>query len=106
MIANVTCETFRQGNTLVIGALTSLLLSAAAPAGGTLQTFDLAGIRRQAVVYINAKPAPAEGAPLVFVFHGRGGQVQAAAARFKLQEHWPEAVVVYMQGLPGAAGVN
>jgi polyhydroxybutyrate depolymerase len=90
----------------VTGAIASLLLLAAAPVEGNLQTFNVEGARRQVVVYVNAKPAPTSGAPLVFVFHGRGGQAERAAARFKLHEHWPEAVIVYMQGLPGAAGVN
>jgi polyhydroxybutyrate depolymerase len=88
------------------GAIASLLLLAATPAEGELQTFKVDGVRRQAVVYVSAKPAPASGAPLVFVFHGRGGKAERAAARFKLHEHWPEAVVVYMQGLPGAGGIN
>src|SRR5687768_3917475 len=88
------------------GALASLLLLATAPSEGKPQAFDIAGTRRDAVVYVNAQQAPAGGAPLVFVFHGRGGQAERAAARFKLHEHWPEAVVVYMQGLPGAAGVQ
>jgi polyhydroxybutyrate depolymerase len=82
------------------------LLLAATPAEGKPQTFDVGGTRRQAVVYMNSRPAPAAGAPLLFVFHGRGGQAQRAAARLRLHEHWPEAVVVYLQGLPGAAGVK
>jgi polyhydroxybutyrate depolymerase len=88
------------------GAIASLLLLAATTAEGKLQTFDVGGTRRQAVVYESGKQAPAAGAPLVFVFHGRGGQAENAATRFKLHDHWPEAVVVYMQGLPGAAGVK
>ncbi len=48
--------------------------------------------------------APAkEGAgapPLVFGFHGHGGSMQNAARSFKIHELWPEAVVVYLQGLP------
>jgi len=90
----------------VTGVLASLLLLAATPADGKLQTFNVDGVQRQAVVYVNMKPAPTAAAPLVFVFHGRGGKAENAAARFKLHEHWPEAVVVYMQGLPGAAGVK
>jgi polyhydroxybutyrate depolymerase len=90
----------------VTGAFASLLLLAATPAEGKLQTFNVDGVRRQAVVYVNAKPAPASGAPLLFVFHGRGGKAERAAARFKLHEHLPDAVVVYMQGLPGAAGAK
>jgi polyhydroxybutyrate depolymerase len=89
-----------------VNALASLLLLAAAAAAGKLQTFKVDGVRRQAVVYANTKPAPAAGAPVVFVFHGRGGRPERTAARFKLHEHWPEAVIVYMQGLPGAAGVK
>jgi polyhydroxybutyrate depolymerase len=81
-------------------------LLATTTAEGTLQTFNVDGVPRQALVYASTGHAPAAGAPLVFVFHGRGGQAKSAAARFKLHEHWPEAVVVYMQGLPGAAGVK
>lgn len=88
------------------GALASLLLLAATPVEGELQTFNVNGVQRQAVAYANVKPAPASGSPLIFVFHGRGGRAERAAARFKLHEHWPEAVVVSMQGLPGAAGVT
>ena len=38
--------------------------------------------------------------PLVFGFHGHGGSMQNAARSFKIHELWPEAVVVYLQGLP------
>jgi polyhydroxybutyrate depolymerase len=38
--------------------------------------------------------------PLVFGFHGHGGSMQNAARSFKIHEIWPEAVVVYLQGLP------
>jgi polyhydroxybutyrate depolymerase len=84
--------------------LSSLFLLADSHAAVQPQTFDVAGTRRQAVVFTNAQPAPASGAPMVFVFHGRSGTAERAAARLKLHEHWPEAVVVYMQGLPGAVG--
>ncbi len=44
------------------------------------------------------------GAPLVLVFHGHGGTARQIARRAPLHQHWPEAVVVYPQGLrtPGA----
>src|SRR5262245_17824515 len=38
--------------------------------------------------------------PLVFGFHGHGGSMQNAARSFKIHEVWPEAVVVYLQGVP------
>ncbi|MBI3857308.1 MAG: prolyl oligopeptidase family serine peptidase [Planctomycetes bacterium] len=36
----------------------------------------------------------------MFGFHGHGGSMQNAARSFKIHELWPEAVVVYLQGLP------
>lgn len=54
------------------------------------------GVAREAIVYAPGK----EGAPLVFGFHGHGGTAGQAARSFRLHEEWPEAVVVYPQGLP------
>lgn len=63
------------------------------------------GLRREALVYVppaprNSRPNPA---PLVFVFHGHGGTARNAVRQFALHEHWPEAAVVYMQGVPTPA---
>ena len=38
--------------------------------------------------------------PVVFVFHGHGGTMQHAARSIAVHDHWPEAIVVYPQGLP------
>jgi polyhydroxybutyrate depolymerase len=38
-------------------------------------------------------------APLIFAFHGHGGGMTQAAKSFHLHTAWPEAVVVYPQGL-------
>jgi polyhydroxybutyrate depolymerase len=48
-----------------------------------------------------AVPAQAQSAPspLVFVFHGHGGTARNAARSFGLHTLWPEAIVVYLQGL-------
>jgi polyhydroxybutyrate depolymerase len=37
--------------------------------------------------------------PVVFVFHGHGGSMRGAARSFGLHALWPEAIVVYLQGL-------
>jgi polyhydroxybutyrate depolymerase len=37
---------------------------------------------------------------VVFAFHGHGGSMASAARSFQIHKHWPEAIVVYMQGLP------
>ncbi len=57
-----------------------------------------AGIERQALV----RPSPESGlSPVAFVFHGRGGSAEGAAASIPLHEVLPEAMVVYPQGVPG-----
>jgi polyhydroxybutyrate depolymerase len=70
------------------------------------QTFTVEGQRRTALIYRNSAPAPKTGAPLLLVFHGHGGRVEGTARRFNLQQLWPEAVVVYLQGLTGVAGIT
>ncbi len=56
-------------------------------------------VDREGIVYAPSKPS--EGPlPLVFGFHGHGGSMRQAARSFRLHEEWPEAVVVYLQGLP------
>ena len=56
------------------------------------------GTTREALVYAPAaaKTAPS---PVVFAFHGHGGTMRHAATKFAVHQHWPEAIVVYMQGL-------
>lgn len=47
------------------------------------------------------KPSPtAPPVPVIFAFHGHGGGARQAALSFHLHKEWPEALVVYMQGLP------
>lgn len=57
------------------------------------------GVTRQALVSAPASAAT-HPAPLIFAFHGHGGSMQNAARSFRMHAVWPEAVVVYMQGLP------
>ena len=62
-------------------------------------TWTVDGLERQALVYL-PKDGNTEPAPLVFGFHGHGGSMYNADRSFGLQNHWPEAIVVYMQGVP------
>jgi polyhydroxybutyrate depolymerase len=89
-------------------AILALILSVTALALGEAKTesFTVDGVERQALVYPNSKPASTAGAPVVFVFHGHGGTAQYAARRFRIHELWPEAVVIYMQGIPGVQGIT
>jgi polyhydroxybutyrate depolymerase len=62
-----------------------------------VRSWDVDGTNRQALVHM---PDSGKPVPLVFVFHGHGGNMQNGAHSFRIHELWPEAAVVYMQGLP------
>lgn len=83
--------------TAVVSVLV-LSSSAARAAEPAPRTWTVGADKREALVVIPdaAKSAPA---PLVFVFHGHGGTARHAAATINIHKHWPEAVVVYPQGL-------
>lgn len=56
------------------------------------------GVERTGVL-IN--PSKGDGAaPLVFAFHGHGGNGRQAQRSFAMEKAWPEAAVVYLNGLP------
>ncbi|HRF59374.1 MAG TPA: prolyl oligopeptidase family serine peptidase [Fimbriimonadaceae bacterium] len=58
--------------------------------------------RREAILHV---PAASQPAPVFFVFHGHGGRAVNMERRNQYERLWPEAIVVYMQGLP-APGRN
>ncbi len=61
--------------------------------------FTVDGVKREAAVYY---PSDAIGGPrpLILAFHGHGGSMRTAASSFGFHTRWPEAIVVYPQGLP------
>jgi polyhydroxybutyrate depolymerase len=71
-------------------------LASAAPLVERTWTVD--GVERQALVHApeKAKEMPT---PVVFAFHGHGGNMRNASRQFGYETLWPEAIVVYMQGL-------
>lgn len=54
------------------------------------------GVDRRAFVY---RGSTKENAPVVFVFHGFTGTAGHAAMAYQMHRAWPEATVVYPQGL-------
>ncbi len=77
--------------------LALLFAASLVKAGPVDLTFTIDGIERKAIVFrssIQDKPEP-----VVFVFHGFGGGSRQAAFSYRLHEAWPEANVVYPQGL-------
>lgn len=66
-------------------------------------TYTVDGVERTALIYVppSAKTSPT---PVVFVFHGHGGNSSNAERSFHIEKEWPEAIVIYPQGLktPGS----
>ncbi|MSR74669.1 MAG: esterase [Planctomycetes bacterium] len=59
--------------------------------------WDVDGIKRRALVYMPS--GEARIGPIVFAYHGHFGSSAQAARSFGLHKLWPEALVVYPQGL-------
>lgn len=65
-------------------------------------TFQVEGKERTALVF---RPAvTTDDPPVVFMFHGHGGGSRQVATQHRIHLAWPEAAVVYPQGLPGRKG--
>jgi polyhydroxybutyrate depolymerase len=62
--------------------------------------FNVGGEERSALVVPASSSASKTGAPLILAYHGHGGTAEFVARRWELHKRWPEAVVVYLQGLP------
>jgi polyhydroxybutyrate depolymerase len=76
--------------------LALLMMLPVQPPAPRIWTVD--GMKREALVCAPSKKAAGK-APLVFDFHGHGGTAWKASRIHHIHESWPEAIVVYMQGL-------
>jgi predicted esterase/sugar lactone lactonase YvrE len=70
----------------------------AAPAGAVTLKLTVDGVTRTALVQ-QGKDAATTPSPVIFAFHGAGGNSQEMASR-GFAKAWPEATLVYPQGLP------
>jgi polyhydroxybutyrate depolymerase len=68
------------------------------------RTFNIEGTERMAIIHEGE--AKTKRSPVVFVFHGHGGNARLAERRLNFHGAWKEALVVYMQGIPGAIGIT
>jgi polyhydroxybutyrate depolymerase len=64
--------------------------------------WDVGGTKRTGIVCTPeaSDHQPAAGWPVVFVFHGHRGHAEEIRRQFQTDTLWPNAVVVYLQGLP------
>lgn len=81
--------------------MTALFLTMVFTADPVLNRMEVQvdGVTREALVSIPEGASKEKPAPVVFGFHGHGGNMRNAARMFGFEKVWPEAVVVYMQGL-------
>lgn len=84
-----------------LGMLFLLVLGVAARAETLVrQEWIVDGVKREALVHVPAGAGQGGTLPVVFAFHGHGGSMLQASRSFPIHELWPEAIVVYPQGLP------
>ena len=71
-----------------------------AGAAETLTRHELTvdGVMREALVYV-PPGAKTTATPVIFAFHGHSGSMTTAANHFAYHALWPQALVVYPQGL-------
>ncbi len=67
--------------------------------GQKVVKFDVNGMTREALIFEPTKRS--EKIPAVFVFHGHGGTAKHASRTMDFQNYYSEAIVVFMQGIPG-----
>lgn len=63
------------------------------------------GMDRHAIVFEPSNQSKGK-VPVILAFHGHGGNMNGFARVARFQNAWPEALVVYPQGLPIAADVD
>ena len=84
---------------LLCSAVLSTLCCVANNREGKIASVASDGTTRRALVY--APQVQKSAAPLVFVFHGRGGSMSGISQKIDIHNHWSEAIVVYPQGMWG-----
>jgi polyhydroxybutyrate depolymerase len=83
-----------------------ICLAFASSAGAEVMNWTIGGVQREAIVLAPAKKTSSGKAPLLFAFHGHGDNMEDFAGGIAIQKFWPEAIVVYPQGLPTNPAVD
>jgi polyhydroxybutyrate depolymerase len=89
---------------LYFAAVGAACFGLAAQAAPSHMTWTVDGEKREALVYGPTRKDPTGKSPVIFGFHGRGGDMQDSAETMRFESVWPEAIIVYMQGTPITPG--
>jgi len=87
-----------------VGLAVLLLVLCVNAASAEVLTWTVEGDKREAIIFAPSTPLPGK-LPLVFSFHGHGDDME----NFQyvgLQQAWPDAIIVYIQGLPSRDGLR
>jgi polyhydroxybutyrate depolymerase len=91
---------FGMNMNITVGLFFSVLITMASQCQGedvlTRREWKVDGITREALMYV---PASTNSIPVLFAFHGHGGNMNQAVRSYGYHTIWPEAIVVYPQGL-------
>ena len=87
------------------GLVGLLLLLGARGASAEVMRWQVDGQTREAIVYAPAASREGGSVPLVLSFHGRGDNMQNFQRTY-IHQAWPEAIVVYFQGLETRGGLT
>ena len=71
------------------------LFVASLAAEPTRREWVVEGVKREGMVHVPAA-AKTQPSPVVFAFHGHGGNMHNATRMFPIHERWPEAIVVFL----------
>lgn len=90
--------TIRSTTFTVIAAVVTLLAHTVSAQRSEYMGWKIDGQRRRAIVYAPSAPSAGGKAPLILSFHGRGDDAENFQYT-NMHKAWPEAVVVYFEGL-------
>ncbi|BAV05019.1 polyhydroxybutyrate depolymerase [Filimonas lacunae] len=84
--------------TLVLFLLFPGVVNAQETGVTAVKQWEVNGVAREALVYIpvSAKSRPT---PVIFLFHGHGGNMQEILRNHDFEKLWPESIVIAPQGL-------
>jgi polyhydroxybutyrate depolymerase len=83
---------------LMVAFITVFSIALLAATEPKIMHWTVSGVEREALVYI-PESAKLTAAPVVFVFHGHGGNMNNILKGKDIDKLWPEAVIVSPQGL-------
>ena len=63
------------------------------------KNYTVDGLSRKAIIY--EPTIKSDKTPVIFVFHGHGGNATFVSRRINIQDYYKNALVIFMEGLPG-----